>query len=138
MGRKTWFMAVLVLLVFAGCKDADTAAKWVGTYSGTSDGVHGNTFNQLIVEESNNYTIRISADTVLPGGVATYTYATIKNVTVHDAATGSFNELDTVLGFTHPLQLSGTVSLSGNTITLSGIGLSAYDTIGYYFYGTKQ
>ncbi len=131
------FCAVALLLALAACKDTDNAAKWVGTYKGTGNGTKGNNFNQVVIEESNSTTIRISADTALPSG-AVYTYSTIQHGNVQSATAATFNETDSVLGFTHPLLLSGNISLNGNTILFVGTGISAYDTISYYFFGTKQ
>lgn len=125
MGKKRLVVIAVILMAFAGCKDTDNAANWVGIYTGTGNGTHGNNFNQLVISESNHSTIRISADTVISGTGAVYTYATIQNVNVQSASAAGFNELDSVLGYLHPLQLTGNVALNGNTIIFSGTGISA-------------
>jgi len=128
---------MVALLVFAGCKDTDNASKWVGTYIGTTGGIHGNTFNQIIISESNQSTIRIACDTLLPS-TAVYTYAVLQNASVLSTTSATFSETDSVLGYIHPMLLSGTATLNGNSLTFQGYGISAYDTISYYFQGTKQ
>jgi len=127
---------MVVLFSFAGCKDTDNASRWVGTYISAAGGVYPNTFYQLVIQESNSNTVRIAADTVLSNNMV-YTYATLQNVTVQSAGAATFNESDSVSGYLHPFQLTGTATLNGATITFQGTGVNAYDTIHYYFYGAK-
>jgi hypothetical protein len=127
----------LLLLPLAGCKNNDTASAWAGTYVTAPGGVYGNTFNQVVITEGNRTTIAIAADTVLPTEQV-FTYATILHCTVQSTSAAAFSETDSVLGFNHPFLLTGTATLNGNVLTFEGTGINAYDTIAYYFYGTKQ
>jgi len=129
-------IVVFILLAFAGCKDTDNAAKWAGTYNGTTGGAYANTFNQVVIQESSDNVVRIFANTVQPTGV--YTYAVIQNGKVQSSSSVTFNETDSVLGVAQPLLLVGTVTLNGSILTLQGTGINSSDTVAYYFYGTKQ
>ena len=126
------------LLLFAGCKDTDNASKWAGTYITAAGGLYPNSFYRVVVGENNLTSIRIEADSsAAPSQSPNVIYFVLQNVTVQNATGTNFSENDSVVGFLHPFQLSGTATLNGAAITLQGTGVNAYDTIHYYFYGVK-
>ena len=118
-------IALFGLLLFAGCKDTDNASKWAGTYITAAGGLYPNSFYRVVVGENNLNSIR------------NVIYFVLQNVTVQNATGANFNENDSVVGFLHPFELSGTATLNGAAITLQGTGVNAYDTIHFYFYGVK-
>jgi hypothetical protein len=130
------FVAATALLAIAGCKDADNASKWVGIYKASSGGLTTSTFSQIAVTESNGNTIRMALDTVLPP--TTFTYVTLQNVTLQSSTSGTINETDSVIGVNQPMLITGTTTLNGNILTVTGKAANSTDSILFYFYGTKQ
>jgi hypothetical protein len=137
MDKRILIGMAFVLLAFAGCKDTDNASKWVGTYSATSGGLTNSTFNQVVIQQSNDNTVRVALDTILPNQTV-YTYVTLQNLTLQSTTSGTINETDSVLRYTQPFLMTGTAVLNGNTLTITGKGVNSVDSILYYFYGTKQ
>jgi hypothetical protein len=135
--RKLVFIAISVaLLIIAGCKDTDNASKWVGTYKATSGGLANSTFSQIVVSESNGNTIKMQLDTVLPPTFLTY--VTLQNVSLQSSTSGTINETDAVFGVSQPMLITGTTTLNGNILTVTGKAANSTDSVLFYFYGTKQ
>jgi hypothetical protein len=132
MSKKSFIVLAVILLAFAGCKDTDNASKWAGTYNATTGGLYTNNFSQVIMQESNGNTLRVMLDS------GSTTYVLLQGVSVQSAASGTINETDSILGFNHPFQINGTVTLAGSVLTLNGTAINAYDTLPVHFYGTKQ
>jgi hypothetical protein len=139
MSRKNLIAFALVALFFAGCKkDTDNASKWVGTYTAASGGGLGyNSFiNQVMVEESNNNTLRLFLNN--SSGTNVVTYVTLQNVTLQNATGGTISESDSTLGVHGLVQYNGSVALiSGDTLKMICAGLDSGVTTNFNFYGAK-
>ena len=134
--KRGFLIAMLALLLFAGCKDTDNASKWVGTYNASAGGSQANTGNQIVVQENSSTTLRMFLNDTVYAQVVTY--AILQNVVLSGNVSGSVYETDSVLGLSHPLLLNGSVTLNGNILTVTAKGTNAFDTTSIYFYGTKQ
>jgi len=140
MRRKNMIVFALVAMVFAGCKKTtDNAAQWVGTYSAASGGGLGyNGFiNQVQVEESNDFTLRLFLSTSSSSGVVTY--VTLQNVTLQNGTNGTISESDSTLGVHGAVAYTGSVQLlSGDTLKMVCAGVAPGGaTTNFNFYGVK-
>lgn len=135
MMKSKLMVAVLVLIVAAsGCKKTDNAALWVGTYTGTGN---SNTINQVTISEVNSSTLQIQLQ--VTSGAGTITYATMLNAKLQSASAVTINETGQLAGSSDQYHYTGSGTLSGNTLTLSGQGQDVVtDSVKlYYFVGNK-
>jgi|GEM_PF-2189512 hypothetical protein len=141
MSRKNLIAFSLVILVFAGCKKTtDNAAKWVGTYTSSSGGGLGynNFINQVQVEESNDFTLRLFLNN--SSGTNVVTYTVLQNVVLQNATSGTISESDSTNGLHSPAAYTGSVALiSGDTLKMicAGVDSTGATPISYNFYGVK-
>ena len=136
---KKYILSAIILsaiVIVAGCKKADEASSWTGTYKatpGTNDSV-----NQVSISEANSTTINIELQ--LTSGASTLTYVTLQNVAHASATTANVSQTGYILGFPALYQITGTATLSGNTLTLYGEAVNTTNSLDikyYYFTGTK-
>ena len=127
----------LVIMAFSGCKKStDNAAAWVGTYTSTSGGGISNTFNQVVIQENNSFTLRVLYNIASTGSNAV-TYATLQHLTLQNAMAGTISESDSVLGFHGVYQFTGTVSLNSDTLKIICTATDS-SSLPFSFYGVKQ
>jgi len=132
---KNLLAFALVVLIFAGCKKTtDNASKWVGTYSALPGGSINNAIDQVKIEESNSFTLRMFLNN---SGNGT-TYVIFQHVTLPTADSAAIAENDSTLGYYGVLTYTGSALLKGDTLKMA---LTQYDSThvsSYNFYGIKQ
>jgi heat shock protein HslJ len=131
--KKSIICGIVISIILMSCSKATN--QWVGTYSGS--GVT-NTVNRVIIADAGNNTLQLQLQVNYLG--AYYTYATVQHAAITAGNTATVNENGLVYGSTSTYHFVGTAALSGNNLTVTGIGTSTTDSNDvkrYYFTGSK-
>lgn len=136
MNIKNLVAFVFVLLIFAGCKKStDNASKWVGTYNVIPGSNSNSAVNQVKIEESNSFTLRMFFNNVANN---TVTYVTFQHVNLPTADSAAIAENDSTVGVYSIPTYTGSALLSGDTLKVLCTATDSTHYIPFNFYGTKQ
>lgn len=134
MKVKALSLLILSLMVLSGCKK-DFAEDWAGTYDGTSG---NNTVQRVVVTKVDKQSVKMELQTQTFVGYVTF--ATVGNGKLTSATKVEVNEDGSLYGSNATYRFTGTGTLSGTTLTITGIATNkndASDVQGYYFVGNR-
>lgn len=135
MKAKAIAFIMFTMAAISGC-NKDLATDWAGTYNGSSNS--SNTVQRVVVTDVDKKAVKMELQTLVFGSY--YTFATIANGTLTNATTVTVNETGTIAGETDPYQFTGSGTLNGTTLTISGQAVNknnASDVKLYYFSGNR-
>lgn len=130
-------VALLSAVLISGCKKEENwAEKWVGTYDSTNS---SNDLQRVVVTEIDAKTVKLELKTMFIG--AYVTYATVGNGELTTENTVIVDEDGFVGNSTDTYRLTGSGSLNGTQLTITGQAVNKTNTsenpIPYYFNGTR-
>lgn len=141
--KKLLFILAVLAIGIQSCKkdtdstvnpNVDNAADWVGAYNGQS----GQYIQRVVISRVDNVTLKVDLQT--PWAGTFLTYASIKNAKIKTATSAIVDEDGQIAGDPALYKFAGSVTKSGNSITVSGNATNksnSSDVKGYYFNGSK-
>lgn len=133
MKSKLIACILVAMMAVSGC-NKDLSADWAGTYDGTGG---NNTVQRVIVSSVGKKAVKLELQSSYLG---TYvTFATVGNAELSSATKATVDEDGSLYGSSDPYRFTGNATLSGTTLTITGIATNKNngDTQGYYFVGNR-
>lgn len=123
----------MAMALISGC-NKDLSADWAGTYDGTGG---NNTVQRVIVSSVGKKAVKLELQTSTLVGYVTF--ATVGNAELSSATKATVDEDGSIYGSSDPYRFTGSATLSGTTLTITGVATNKSDgsTQGYYFVGNR-